>query len=126
VKWNILHPNDLAQPDEEVHHADLNHENNDDDNLIKLTKQQHKLVHWKPKAELPTGFVERIGIMYEEGLYARDIVEQLKSESIGKGMIKKAIKKYRRKRARALARAANTSGVLNDPTTTNIGRMDER
>lgn len=43
--WNKHYPNDKVQPDESIHHKDFNAMNDNLDNLQKLKKNDHELLH---------------------------------------------------------------------------------
>jgi hypothetical protein len=49
VIWILTHPGEFLHPDDEIHHADNDRDNNHWENLLRVTRDQHKMLHWKPK-----------------------------------------------------------------------------
>ena len=45
VYWNLANPDDMLQPKDEIHHRDGNRWNNHPDNLLKVSGQEHDLIH---------------------------------------------------------------------------------
>jgi len=51
--WNLYHPDDPIKHKDnlEIHHKDFNHSNNDIDNLQKMTRRKHMILHGKHMSE---------------------------------------------------------------------------
>jgi hypothetical protein len=51
VIWILTHPKERIRPEDEVHHLDGDRNNNHWENLIRVTPQQHNMLHWEPKSK---------------------------------------------------------------------------
>lgn len=68
VVWNNYHPDDIMpQIGYVIHHKDFNHDNNDPNNLQKLTNEEHISLHHKNNIEIGKKIAKSLVGKYPKG-----------------------------------------------------------
>jgi hypothetical protein len=65
VVWAVHNPFCMAQPNEEIHHRDLNRLNDDITNLQKLTKAEHDELHQRQLVVIPEEVLAELQFRFE-------------------------------------------------------------
>jgi hypothetical protein len=93
VVWQLFHPDEVFAKGDCIHHKDWDRCNDHPNNLVKMTLQQHKMLHVeRDYALIPVGIVNQIKRRWLTGMLPEVIRKDL-CKTVGSGTIERVIKR---------------------------------